>query len=56
MNTKEAQQFWEESMAIAKAFTIMKNKDVDDYCDKNNVSDEMRREFKKVNKIKVYSY
>ncbi len=39
---------------IGEAIKKEKNKIIDDFCDKHNVSDKKRKEFKKVNPIKIY--
>jgi len=50
----QEQRFKEFSKTVGKAIRADINKTVDDYCDKHNISDEKRREFKRVNPIKIY--
>ena len=48
------EELHEFARLIGKSARERKDKIVDDYCDANGVSDELRAEFKKVNEIKVH--
>jgi len=51
---KEQERFKKFGTELGKRIRADINKTVDDFCDEHNISDEKRKQFKKIVPIKIY--